>query len=303
MKGLTIAAGVVVVLIVSAIALVVINADDTATASQTETTVPESGAPLPEMMDERLQDLVDRGLITQEQLDEMEGWFRGHGRWNGELPEGFDPEHFMGHGPRNGELPEGFDPEHFMGHGPWNGELPEGFDPEHFMGHGPWNGELPEGFDPEHFMGHGPWNGELPEGFDPEHFMGHGLGPHGFGLFGGDEDLTDLLGLRPEELLDALADGTPLTDIIDDPEAFVDSMVSFMEEGLNQAVEAGHLTQAEADQLIAEARSHAEAFVNGEGFHSEEFMGRRGPGGFHGFGDFGSPHGDDADAAAAGYSV
>ena len=265
MKGLTIAASVVVVLIVSAIVLVVINADDTATASQTETTVAESEAPLPEMMDERLQDLVDRGLITQEQLDEMEGWFRGHGRWNGELPEGFDPEHFMGHGPRNGELPEGFDPEHFMGHGPRNGELPNGF--------------------------------------DPEHFMGHGLGPHGFGLFGGDEDLTDLLGLTPEELLDALADGTPLTDIIDDPGAFVDSMVSFMEEGLNQAVEAGRLTQAEADQLIAEARSHAEAFVNGEGFHSEEFMGRRGPGGFHGFGDFGSPHGDDADAAAAWYSV
>jgi len=253
MKGLTIAASVVVILIVSAIALVVINANDTATASQTETTVPESDttepeseAPLPEMMEERLQDLVDRGFITQEQLDEMEGWFRGHGRWNGELPEGFDPEHFMGHGPRNGELPDDF---------------------------------------------------------DAEHFKGRGFGPHGFGLFGGDEDLTDLLGLTPEELLDALADGTPLTDIIDDPEAFVDSTVSFMEEGLNQAVEAGHLTQAEADQLIAEARSHAEAFVNGEGFHSEEFMGRRGPGGFHGFGDFGSPHGDDADAAAAGYSV
>ena len=279
MKGLTIAASVVVVLIVSAIALVVINADDTATASQTETTQPqtettvpesdttepESEAPLPEMMEERLQDLVDRGFITQEQLDEMEGWFRGHGRWNGKLPNGFDPEHFV---PR-----------------------------------GPWNGELPEGFDLEHFLEHGPWNGELPDHFDAKLFRGHGFGPHSFGFFGEDEDLTDLLGLTPEELLDALADGTPLTDIIDDPEALVDSMVSLMEEELNQAVEAGHLTQTEADALIADARSHAEAFVNGEGFHSEEFMGRRGPGGFHGFGDFGSPHGDDADAAAAGYSV
>ena len=279
MKGLITAASVVVILIVSAIALVVINADDTATASQTETTqpqtdttqpqtdttVPETDVPMPDFMEERLQDLVERGFITQEQLDEMEGWFRGHGRWNGELPDGFDPEHFMGHGP--------------------------------------WNGELPEGFNPEHFMGHGPWNGELPDDFDTEHFMGDGFGPHGFGFFGGDGELADLLGVTPEELKDALAEGTPLTDIVDNPEAFVDSMVSLMEEGINQAVEAGRLTQAEADQLIAEARSHAEAFVNGEGFHDEGFMGRRGPGGFHGFGDFGPHHQDDADAAKAGYSA
>ena len=272
MKGLITAASVVVILIVSAIALVVINANNTATASQTETTqpqaettVPETDVPMPGFMEERLQDLVERGFITQEQLDEMEGWFRGHG--------------------------------------PWNGELPEGFDPDHFMGHGPWNGELPEGFDPDHFMGHGPWNGELPDDFDTEHFMNDGFGPHGFGFFGGDGDLTDLLGVTPEELADALAEGTPLIDIIDDPEAFVDSMVSLMEEGINQAVEAGRLTQAEADQLIAEARSHAEGFVTGEGFHDEGFMGRRGPGGFHDFGDFGPHHRDDADAASAGYSA
>jgi hypothetical protein len=251
MKGLITAASVVVILIVSAIALVVVNANDTATASQTETTVPETDVPMPGFMDERLQDLVDRGFITQEQVDEMEGWFRGHGRWNGELPDGFDPEHFMGHGP--------------------------------------WSGELPDDLDVEQFKGHG---------FGP-----HGFGPHGFGFFGEDEDLTDLLGVTPEELMDALADGTPLTDIIDDPEVLVESMVSLMEEELNQAVEAGHLTQAEADQLIAEARSHAEAFVNGEGFDGEGFMRRRGPGGFHGFGGFGPHHGEDADAATAGYSA
>ena len=246
MKGLITAASVVVILIVSAIALVVVNANNTATASQTETTVPETEVPMPGFMDERLQDLVDRGLITQEQLDEMEGLFRGHGRWNRELPDGFDPEHFMGHGP---------------------------------------------------------WNGELPDDLDAERFKGHGFAPHGFGFFGEDEDLTDLLGLAPDELMDALADGTPLTDIIDDPEALVDSMIGHMEEELNQAVEAGHLTQAEADQLIAEARSRAEAFVNGEGPHNEGFMRRHGPGGFHGFGDFGPHHRGSADAAAAGYSA
>jgi hypothetical protein len=265
MKGLITAASVVVILIVSAITLVVINANDTATASQTETTRPQTDVPVPDLMEERLQDLVERGFITQEQLDEMEGWFRGHG--------------------------------------PWNGELPEGFDPEHFMGHGPWNGELPDGFDPEGFMGHGPWNGDLPDGFDPEHLMGDGFGPHGLGFFGGDGDLTDLLGITPEELADALAEGTPLTDIVDDPDAILDSLVGLMEEGLNQAVEAGQLTQAEADRLIAEARSHAEAFINGEGLHNEGFMRRRGPGGFHGFGDFGPHHRDGAEAATAGYSV
>ena len=108
MKGLTIAASVVVVLLVSAIGLVIINADDAATASQTETaqspttqpettttqpqteiTEPESEAkgpeadvPLPDFVEERLQDLVERGFITQEQLDEIEERFREHRPWN-----------------------------------------------------------------------------------------------------------------------------------------------------------------------------------------------------------------------------
>jgi len=246
MNRLIIAASVVVVLIVSAISLVVVNANDPATALQTEITEPETEAPMPEMMEEHLQDLVERGFITQEQLDEMEGRFHGRGPWIGELPEGFDPDHFMEHGPRNGELPEGF---------------------------------------------------------NPEEFMGHGFGPHEFWFFGGDGDLMDLLGVGPEELMDALAGGTPLTDIIDDPKAFVDSIVDRMEEGLNQAVESGHTTREEADEILAEARSHAEAFVNGEALDGDGFMGRRGPGSFHGFGDFGPHHQNDADAATAGHSV
>ena len=244
MRRLIIAASVAVVLMISAIALVVINANDTATAlqtettqpqtetrettqPQTETTEPEIEVPLPEFMEEHLQDLVERGFVTQEQLDEMEGWFRGHG----------------------------------------------------------------------------PWNGELPDVSEHRRFMGDGFGPHGFGFFGGDEDLADMLGVTPEELLDALSDGTPLTDIIDNPEAIVDSMVGLMEEQLKQAVEAGSLTQEEADELIAEARSHAEAFVGGEAFEGKGFMGRQGPGGFHGFGHFGPHPGEDANAEAARYSV
>jgi len=251
MKGLIIAASVVVFLLVAAIALVVINADDQATALQSETTEPETEVPLPKFTEERLQDLVERGFVTQEQLDEMEGRFRDHGPWNGELPEGFDPEQLR-----------------------------------------------------ERLREHGPWNDELPEGFDPEQHMGPGSGPRGFGFFGGDEDLQGLLGVTPEEMMDALAEGTPLIDIIEDPDAFVDSLVGLMEEGLNKAVEEGHLTEAEADDLLAEARSHAEAFINGERFEGEGFfMGPRGPRGSAGFGEFG-PHGRfDADTESAGYSL
>jgi len=267
MKGLITAATVVVILMVAAIALVVINADDTATAlqtetaqpqtesaqPQTETAEPETDGQMPEFMEERLQNLVERGLITQEQLDEMERRFREHEPWNGELPEDFDPEHFR-----------------------------------------------------ERFREHRPWNGEIPEDIDPEHFMGPGFEPHGFWFFGRDEDPVNLFGLTPEELMDALADGTPLVDIIEDPNEFLNSLIGPLEERLREAVDEGRLTQAEADELIAEARSHAEAFLNGEGFEGERFMGPRGPRGFEGlwrFGEFG-PHGRfDADAEPAGSSA
>lgn len=266
MKGLITAATVVVILMVAAIALVVINADDTATAlqtetaqpqteraqPQTETAEPETDGQMPEFMEERLQDLVERGLVTQEQLEDMERRFREHEPWIGGLPEDFNPEQFR-----------------------------------------------------ERFREHRPWTGEIPEDIDPEHFMGPGFEPHGFWFFGRDEDPVNLFGLTPEELMDALADGTPLVDIIEDPDEFLDSLIGPLEERLREAVDEGRLTQAEADELIAEARSHAEAFLNGEVFEGERFMGPRGPRGFGGF-DFGGygPHGRlDADAEPAGSSA
>jgi hypothetical protein len=253
MKGLTIAASVVVILLVSAIGLVIINADDAATASQTETAQsritqpettttqpqteitepeaeakePEADVPLPEFMEERLQDLVERGFITQEQLEELEEQFREHRPWNGELPDDFDHEQFR-----------------------------------------------------ERFREHRPWNGEVP------------FGPHGFRFFWGDEDLDGLFGVTPEELMDELTEGTPPIDIIEDPDAFLDSFVGPIEERLSRAVEEGRLTQAEADELIAEARSHAEAFINGEAFE-----------GFRRFGEFGPRNRFGADAEPAGHSA
>lgn len=271
MKGLTVAASVAVILMVSAIALVIANADDTATASQaetaqantntaepettttepqtestepeTESAEPEAGRSRPGFMEERLDDLLERGFITEEQLDEIDGWFREHPPWHGELPEDFDPEEFR-----------------------------------------------------ERFRDHAPWDGEL-----PEEFLAPGSGPHGFGFFHGHEDLMGMLDLTPEELMDALAEGTPLVDLIDNPEAFLDSLLAPMEERLDRAVEEGRVTQAEADELIQEARNRAEAFINGEVAEGEWFMRRRGFWGFGGFGESG-PHnraGSEAEPAGA----
>jgi hypothetical protein len=245
MKGLTIAAGVAVILMVSAIAVVIVNADDTATASQTataqpdttttlpkaESAEPESGPPLPGFVEERLDVLLERGFITEEQLDEIDAWFREHPRWDGELPEDFDPKEFR-----------------------------------------------------ERFREHPPWDGEL-----PEEFLVPRSRPQGFGFFRGHEDLMGMLDLTPEQLMDALAEGTPLVDLIDDPEAFLDSLLAPIEERLDRAVEEGRVTQAEADELIQEARNRAEAFINGEAAEGEWFIGRRGPRGFGGFGESG-PH-------------
>jgi hypothetical protein len=278
MKRLIFAASAAVIVIVVAIAVVITTSNHTATATQaestkpeTETTQPESTqpetekpetekpetekpeatesgpeVPLTEMMEERLQDLVDRGFITQEQLDEMEGWL--HDR-------------------------------------------------------GPGNGEFPEGLDLERFSERGPWNGRLHDNGDPERFLERELGPRGFGFLGRDEAITDLLGLTPEELMEALAEGTPLADIVDDADALVDSIVGPLQERLDRAVESGDLTEAEASELIAEARSRAEAFINGERLDGEGFLRQRGPSGFRGSGGFGPHRGDDADAETTGYAA
>ncbi len=71
---------------------------------------------------------VEGTKVTLQEFDsQMQGGF------NGEKPEGFDPENF------GGKMPEGFDPENF------DGEMPEGFDPENFDGEMPEGAEIPEG--------------------------------------------------------------------------------------------------------------------------------------------------------------
>lgn len=210
MKGLIVAASVAVILMISAIALVIINADDTATATQTETTEPQATTTRPPT-----KVTAPEAESAEPEAESAEPETRRHHRWDGGLPDEFQAPRF---------------------------------------------------------------------------------GPHGFWFFHGHEDLLGLLDVTPEELMDALAEGTPLIDVIDDPEAFLDSLLAPMEERLNQAVEEGHLTQSEADELLAEARTRAEAFINGEVAEGGWFMGPRGPRGFGDFGEFG-PHNRTGSAA------
>ncbi len=133
------------------------------------------------------------------------------------------------------------------------------------------------------FYHHGPSAEGKPEDFEGHRFwLGfHGFGLHGFGFFGA-ESLEELTGLTSEELREALADGQALAYIVDDPQALIDAIVAQTEERLQAAVDAERLTQEEADELLAQAREQAEAFVNGEGgFIGRGFkprgFGHRGP--------------------------
>jgi len=141
------------------------------------------------------------------------------------------------------------------------------------------------------FWHRGPWMGEKPEDFDPDRRPDR-FRPHrfrGFGFFGGAESLTDLLGMTPDELRAALADGQTLSEIIDDPDSVVEAIVQQAAVRLTLAVEAGRLTQEKADELLDQVRNRAEAFLNGE---LDGFGRFRGP---RGIGQFG-PRGEDVDA-------
>ncbi len=118
---------------------------------------------------------------------------------------------------------------------------------------------------------------------------GHGRGG-GFGRGHGRgadlETLTEVLGLSEEELRTALQDGQSLADIaaaegVDEQEV-VDALAAAAEERLAEAVEAGRLTQEEADERSADlAERIAERLdeVRPSGADG------RGPGGPGGFGD------------------
>lgn len=92
------------------------------------------------------------------------------------------------------------------------------------------------------------------------------------------------IGITTEELRTALSGGQSLADVARskgvDPEAVVSALAGEFKTRLDQAVAAGRITQAQADEKLAATTERIRAMVNGE----TPLKGRpgRGPGGFPG---------------------
>ena len=80
-------------------------------------------------------------------------------------------------------------------------------------------------------------------------------GRHGHGAFDG-EVVADLLGITPEALRDALRDGSSIADLAEangvDIQTVIDAHVAEAREHVELAVTNGRLTQAEADEKLAD---------------------------------------------------
>lgn len=93
----------------------------------------------------------------------------------------------------------------------------------------------------------------------PEGCRGRGPAP---------EALAEAIGIDVEELRAALDEGQTPAEVAEangvSRAELVDAVVADIGEHLDQAVEDGHLTEAEADERRADAEEHAEAIVDGE---------------------------------------
>lgn len=97
--------------------------------------------------------------------------------------------------------------------------------------------------------------------------MGHHRG--GVGNF---DVIEETLGMDAAEIREALAEGSTLADLADDPQALIDALVAEAQTKLDEAVADGELTAEEAAEKQAEIVERVSDMVNGE------FEGRRGPG-------------------------
>ena len=98
----------------------------------------------------------------------------------------------------------------------------------------------------------------------PAKGMGMGKG-RGFGKL---DAAASALGMTVDELRTALQGGQSLAAVAQakgvDVAKVVDALVAQMKAHLDQHVASGNHTQAEADQMLADARARIQAFVNGE---------------------------------------
>jgi Arc/MetJ-type ribon-helix-helix transcriptional regulator len=127
-------------------------------------------------------------------------------------------------------------------------------------------------------------SGEYPPFFGPffpGHFH-HGPGLHMFG-----EKLSaaaDYLGLTQAQLRDKLANGQSLADVAKAQDKSVDGLkqaiLQAAQKKLDQLVEDGELTRAQADEMLSRLKSHIDDLVNGTLPHwrvHERFEFRGGP--------------------------
>ncbi len=102
----------------------------------------------------------------------------------------------------------------------------------------------------------------------PLFFGGHGPGP-GFGHhFGGLDAAASYLGLSVDDLRTELDSGKTLAQVAQahgkSVDGLVDALVADVKEHIDAAVAAGRLTQAKADEVLANIRDRVTARVNGE---------------------------------------
>jgi hypothetical protein len=115
-------------------------------------------------------------------------------------------------------------------------------------------------------------------------------GPFGGPIGKDPAKIAAALGIAEADLKAGLAAGKTLADLAKehgkDPAVVVQVITDDLNARADAAVKAGRLTQAQADQLKADAKARAEAIVNGK---APLGGGRRHPGGFGQPGEFGPP--------------
>ena len=128
----------------------------------------------------------------------------------------------------------------------------------------------------------------------PDH-DGHG-GPgrgHGGPGFGNLDAAAKALGMTADDLRTALQGGKSLADVAQakgvDPAKVVDALVAELKAHLDSEVASGEHTRAEADRILADARTRITDFVNGKAPAGGPGFGGPGPGGFGGPGGPGGP--------------
>jgi hypothetical protein len=113
-------------------------------------------------------------------------------------------------------------------------------------------------------------------------------------------DLAEILGMEPDEMVDALRSGDSLADLAEangvDPQDLVDAIVAGVEERVDSALEADRIDEEKAAEILENATEHAEGVVSGDypagpGFGDHHHHG-------HGPGDPATTDGDIEPASA-----